>query len=194
MLYWVGRNLFALIFTLIWRWKIIGSENVPLQGPVVMVSNHVTYLDPFMIGGTTKRKVFFMAKAELFKIPILGFLIRNVSAFPVKRGKGDRAALRACMEVLQRGDVLGLFPEGTRSKTGELLPFQGGAALVALKTGAPIVPVAIIGKPGWNLRPFKVVVGKPLAIDEIVHTCGRNVDLIAQEARQAIIRLIQQAS
>ncbi|MHB1421363.1 MAG: lysophospholipid acyltransferase family protein [Bacillota bacterium] len=193
MLYGLGKNLFALFFHLIWRYKIIGRENLPAQGSVVVVANHVSYWEPAIGGSAMKRKIFFMAKAELFQIPVLGFLLRNVSAFPVKRGKGDRAALRAGMEVLQRGDVLGLFPEGTRSKTKELLPFQGGAALLALKTGSPIVPVAVIGKPRLSFRSFKVIVGSPLPVDEIVRACGRNVELISQEARQAVIRLIEQS-
>jgi 1-acyl-sn-glycerol-3-phosphate acyltransferase len=161
MLYATFRSLFRLFFKFVYRWQIEGQENVPSNGAVVICSNHLSLLDPPLLGASMTRKVFFMAKEELFHIPVISFLIRRFGAFPVKRGAGDRSALRMALEVLQRGDVLGIFPEGTRSKTGRLGKPQPGVALFALRGNAVVVPVAILG-PYRFFRPIRIVYGKPM--------------------------------
>lgn len=104
-----------------------------------------------------------MAKAELFKLPVLNIALPRLHAFPVKRDTADRRAIRTALEVVKNGDLLGLFPEGTRSKTGELLPPQPGIGLIAQKSGSPVIPIAIIG-PYRLFKPIKVIIGKPVEL------------------------------
>lgn len=142
---------------LLFRLNVQGGGNLPAEGPVILAANHRSYLDPVVLALASRRPVAYMAKAELFKIPLLGPLIRALYAFPVHRGAGDRAALRAAGEVLARGGVLGIFPEGTRQPGPGLGPAQPGAALLALKGSAPIVAAALVGTD----RPFVRRVGLP---------------------------------
>jgi 1-acyl-sn-glycerol-3-phosphate acyltransferase len=165
MLYVTFRSLFRLLFKFVYRWRIEGRENVPTSGAVVVCSNHISLLDPPLLGASLERQVFFMAKEELFHIPVISFLIRRFGAFPVKRGAGDRAALRTALSILQRGDVLGIFPEGTRSKTGRLGKPQSGVSLLAIKGNAVVVPAAIIG-PFRMFRPIRIVFGKPIDLSQ----------------------------
>lgn len=159
--YRLFRALFRLFYRMFYRWEIIGLENIPAQGGVILCSNHISNLDPPFIAAPLKRQVMFMAKEELFRVPVISYFVKQFGAFPVKRGMGDRGALKKALQILQEGNVLGIFPEGTRSKTGKLgKPFPG-AALFALKSEAAVIPVAIVG----NWKPFtkmKVVYGKPI--------------------------------
>lgn len=167
MLYSFCRFLFRSFFAIAYRWKVEGVENIPSHGAVVICSNHIHNMDPPLIGSAASRKVYFMAKEELFRIPILSFFIRRFGAFPVKRGASDRNALKNALAILQQKKVLGIFPEGTRSKTGELGEAHPGAALIALRGDALVVPVAIIGPyrlfhrvtitfgPPIDLKPYK---------------------------------------
>lgn len=145
--------------------EVIGREHFPKEGGVLLCANHIHNLDPVMVGIAAQREISFMAKEELFRVPILGRIVRRLNAFPVKRGAGDREALRNGMKVLRDGKVLGLFPEGTRSKTGKLGKGLAGAGFFALRTNAEVVPCAIIGK----YKPFaktRVVFGKPIPMEE----------------------------
>lgn len=163
MFYRVGHALFSSYFKLFYNWQVSGEENIPQEGAVLLVSNHISNLDPPLVGSGTRRPVHFMAKAELFKIPLVGQVIRDWGAFPVKRGAGDRNALRTVLQLLEDGKVVGIFPEGTRNKSGEdsMGEAHTGAANFALKTGATVVPTAIIG-PLKLFKPVKLVFGKPL--------------------------------
>jgi 1-acyl-sn-glycerol-3-phosphate acyltransferase len=143
--YRLCRSLFRFFFAVFCRWEIEGLENVPEKGPVIIVANHVSNWDPIVIGCAVERQVHFMAKKELFEIPFLGFLISVLGSFPVDRGCVDRAAIRQTLKLLNQGEIVGIFPEGTRSKTGELLPPSPGAAYIALKAQVPICPVALLG-------------------------------------------------
>ena len=166
MLYSMARVFFGLFYKLFFGLEVIGLENVPESGPVIIASNHVSNLDPPTLGTALKhRQVHFMAKAELFKNPVFSYAIRQLGAFPVKRGASDRGAIKTALDTLKNGRVLAIFPEGTRSKDGKLKKFESGVISFAAKTGAAIVPSCIIGaeKLGANhLFPkLKVVFGKP---------------------------------
>lgn len=155
------RSLRALLWAtlgLAFRLKVTGAELLPSTGAVVLAANHRHNLDPVFLALAARRPVAYMAKAELFDVPILGALIGLLYAFPVHRGAGDRAALRAAADVLKRGQVLGLFPEGTRQPGPGLGPAQPGAALLAMQAAAPIVPAALVGTD----RLFARTLGIPL--------------------------------
>ncbi len=187
-LYRFFRALFRLFYRLIYRWQVIGLDRIPKQGGVILCSNHISNLDPPFIASPLDRQVMFMAKEELFRIPIVSWLIREFGAFPVKRGNSDRAALKKALQILDDGKVLGIFPEGTRSKNGKLRRPFPGAALFALKSDAAVIPVAIIGS--WiPFTKMTVVYGHPMDFSPY-----RNVKLtteITTEAAEAIMKEIQ---
>ncbi len=174
-LYLLGRVLFRAFFRAVNRWEVSGREHVPPRGGVLLIANHTSYADPPIVGSACPRPVHFMAKAELFKIPVLGFLIRRTHAFPVKRGAADTGALRRGIRLLKEGRVLLVFPEGTRSPNGKLLPLETGAAFVALSSGAQVVPVGVDGAdrvlPPHSplVRPAKlrVNIGPPVELDDL---------------------------
>ncbi|MDI6715851.1 MAG: lysophospholipid acyltransferase family protein [Actinomycetota bacterium] len=146
MFYKMVRLLLVLIFKLLFRYEITGKQNIPKSGPVILASNHVSYVDPILIAfAGAPRPVNYMAKSELFKIPIFGSLIRALNAFPIKRGIADKGAIAHSLKVLSKGGVLLIFPEGTRQRSGNLGPAYPGVTSIALKTGAPIVPIGLIG-------------------------------------------------
>ena len=132
------------IFRFLFRGQILGLSNVPKTGGVVVVSNHGSHLDPPILGHALGRPVAFMAKAELFKIPILSFIISACGAYPVKRGAGDREAFRTASNRLIEGFATGVFLDGTRQENGRVNDPKSGAALLAARTGCPILPVAIV--------------------------------------------------
>lgn len=147
----------------LYRIKVIGKENFPKEGGVLLCTNHITNIDPPVVGITCPRPVHFMAKEELFEKPILKGLLPKVHSFPVKRGMSDRKAFRNVLSILKEGNVVGLFPEGTRSKTGELQEGLAGAGFFALKGEGVVMPCAIIG-PYKPFKQLKVVYGKPLDV------------------------------
>jgi 1-acyl-sn-glycerol-3-phosphate acyltransferase len=145
-LYWFGHFLFRVLFRLLGKWEVGGLENVPATGGAVIAPNHCSYLDPPVAGCGLRRPTYFMGKKELFRVPVLGFLIRRTGCFPVDRDKQDREAIRFALEILRAGSLLTLFPEGTRSPDGTLQPASGvGAALIASRAGVPIIPAYIRG-------------------------------------------------
>ncbi|OYD09737.1 lysophospholipid acyltransferase family protein [Paludifilum halophilum] len=159
------RALFRAFFAVLYRWKVDGLEHIPKEGPVVICSNHINNLDPPLVGSALQRPIRFMAKEELFKIPVLSFLLPRFGAFPVKRGASDKRALKKSLQLLGKGEVLGVFPEGTRSKTGELGEAHTGAAFIALKGNATVIPAAIIG-PYRLFRRVRIVFGPPLDLSD----------------------------
>ena len=159
--YKVCRVIVRSAMTFLFRTEVIDPHHVPAEGPVILCSNHRSYFDPPLVACYLNRQVKFMAKAELFSIPGFSWLIRTLGAFPVKRGEMSMEAMRTAIRVLKEGFVLVVFPEGTRRKNGELGEGKKGAASLALRSGAKIVPVAMIG----DYKPFrrmKIVYGKPI--------------------------------
>ncbi len=167
MLYNTGRAILRFIF-LIMGLKIEGFSNIPRSGAVIVAPNHLSYLDPLLVAVAIDRPVHFMAKAELFDYKIFGKLLTRVYAFPIKRGNADRHAIRYALQIMDEGKVLGIFPEGTRKKPGQVEHTQAGAALIALRSGAPVLPVACIGSDrtvpcGW-LWPLVIRIGEPISM------------------------------
>jgi 1-acyl-sn-glycerol-3-phosphate acyltransferase len=158
------------VFRGLLRGRTSGNDLVPLQGPLVVVANHGSHLDPPFLGHALGRPVAFMAKAELFRIPILGDIIRACGAYPVKRGASDREAIRTATARLGEGWAIGVFLDGTRQMDGRVNQPRPGAALLAARSGAPLLPVAIINSHralgtgrGWpRLVPVVLRIGEPI--------------------------------
>ena len=175
--YRTGWLLVRIIMFLYARVEVIGAENVPRRGGLIIVSNHLNNADPGMVGGFVGRRVVFMAKDEMFHWPIFGLYVRLIGAFPVRRFEADLRALRRAVQLVRRGEALVMFPEGTRSKTGSMTPGHPGTAMVALRTGAPILPVAVTGTevvrlPSVFFRSFRLVrvrmvIGEPFFLPSI---------------------------
>ena len=168
MVYRVLKYLARIILVVLRRWEVRGRENLPASGGIILVANHVSYWDPVVVICAFKRKVHFMAKSELFKIPVIGYVIRSSGAFAVRRDKSDRHAIRTAVKLLEEGQVVGVFPEGTRSHTGEILKPHLGAAMLAFKAGVPMLPIAVSGTKGV-FGKIKVHVGSPV----ICHSAGK---------------------
>jgi 1-acyl-sn-glycerol-3-phosphate acyltransferase len=206
----IARPLFAVLFSV----EHYGLENVPDRGPVILAGNHPSYLDPILIILPIKRTVRFMAWDALFRVPLLGTIIKGLGAFPVdiRRGKGE-AAYREALRVLASGDALGIFPEGQRSELGPMGELRSGAARLAMETGAPIVPITIGGAsrawPKYRLlpKPAKIVVRyhKPIRPDQLkdnlkddlkdeLEPAGRPDDRdLQQEIMRAVARSINRS-
>lgn len=165
MSYKIFKNILKFIYRILFRIEARGLENIPSEGPVIIASNHISLLDPPAVGILMKRQVRFMAKEELFKVPILGFLIRSFGAFPVKRGGVSKDAIKSAISLLRSGEVMGIFPEGTRSAGTE--GAKKGTAMIAIRSEATIIPTAIIGE--YKLfRKMYIIYGKPVHIQPIV--------------------------
>ncbi|MGI5870799.1 MAG: lysophospholipid acyltransferase family protein [Bacillota bacterium] len=191
MLYFLGKFISGLWISFFHGFRVIGRENIPKSGGAVVVANHLSNWDPFVFGCAIPRKVHFMAKKELFRFKPLGALLRAWGAFPVNRGGSDRAALETAMQHLQAGQLLGIFIEGGRNRTGgeNMLPPQPGAAMLAVKAGVPIIPVALIGTDAIGYRPFRrvaAVIGGPIRPQE----GGKSHKELYQELGVEITRVI----
>ena len=156
----VIRSLFLPFFLIYFRLQRTGREHLPASGPLLLAANHRSFLDPFVIGSLVRRPVYYMAKRELFEKPWQAWVLNALGAFPVDRGTGDGDAMRTAREILERGDCVVVFPEGTRIRKGPLESPHKGIGRLALETGAPVAPVAVHGteqvRRGWRIRPRKV--------------------------------------
>jgi len=192
-LYEFAKVMFRFQFKLM-GWTIQGVENMPAEGPVILAINHISLWDPLVAASSLPRKVSFMAKEELFSIPVLGKILPKLGAFPVKRGQGDMNAIRQSLAILKEGRVLGLFPEGTRSKNGEIQKGLPGMVLLMEKSKASVVPIKMFGTrnlltKGWG--NIVVVVGKPMTAQMLQAPEGveNRREWIADRIMQAMLEL-----
>jgi glycerol-3-phosphate dehydrogenase (NAD(P)+) len=168
LIYWTLRALFVPTFLIYLRMQRAGREHLPKSGPLLLASNHRSFLDPFVIGTLVRRPVYYFAKRELFEKRWQAWILNSLGAFPVDRGAGDRAAMDTARAILERGDCVVVFPEGTRIRTSSLGTPRRGIGRLALESGVPVVPIAVIGsehvRRGWRIRPRKVRlrVGRPI--------------------------------
>ena len=173
-LYRLSYWLLHVFFTVCYRYKIEGAENIPAEGTYIVAANHVSYLDPPLVGICFGKQVFFMAKSELFKVPLLGQFLRGIGSFPVTRETADMKAIKHALALLKEGKILGIFPEGSRSRSGTVEEGELGVALLAKKGQVPIVPCAVQGtyrsvKMKGILPQFsriRVIIGKPIYLNE----------------------------
>ncbi len=167
------QHLCWMIFRLLFDYQARGTHHLPKTGGVLLVSNHQSYLDPMILAMPLQRPMSFLAKSELFHNKYFGWLIRSLNAFPVKQGRGDSGAIKETLRRLKDGHVLNIYPEGTRTESGQIERIQRGAALVVRRAGVPILPAAIDGSfQAWPRnrkfpRPgvIRVLYGPPLVID-----------------------------
>ncbi len=158
-------HFFSRIVFFTYRTKIYRKENLVTNGRTIAICNHLKLTDPIIVFSMFKRQVNFIAKAEMFKIKIIKFFITRIGAFPVERDKNDLKAVKNCLNVLNNDKILGIFPEGTRSKTGELLKFEPGIAVFAIKTKSPIIPIVFHGKYSLFNRA-KITVGEKFELSQ----------------------------
>jgi 1-acyl-sn-glycerol-3-phosphate acyltransferase len=163
------RVLVTTFFLVYLRMSRIGRVHIPRSGPAILAANHRSFFDPFLIGTMTRRPLYYVAKRELFEMnPLISWLLSSLGAFPVSRGQGDQETIRTAKELLARGELVLIFPEGHRIRPGGLGAPRRGVGRLALETGAPVIPISVIGtdqvRRGWVLRPRKVRVraGQPL--------------------------------
>lgn len=176
---WFFRPGAIITSWLLWLFgpgRLEGLENVPREGPALVVANHCSNLDPLFVGWAvgyrTGRLVHFMAKEEMRRWPVIGFLARSAGVFFVRRGEGDRNAQRIALDLLADARMVGVFPEGTRSRDGQLREGRAGAALLAMRTGVPVLPVGLAGThalfPGRGRWPHRnrmtIRIGPPLSL------------------------------
>jgi 1-acyl-sn-glycerol-3-phosphate acyltransferase len=147
--YYISCFLIRIFLKIFWRYKRIGTKNVPKSGGVIIASNHAAYVDPPFIGAVCPRELSYLAKAELFSHPLFGWLIRKYNAIPIARGAFDRRAITQAVGILKEGKGLLLFPEGTRSRDGSFLEPKLGVGMIACETGVPIVPTFIYNSSGF---------------------------------------------
>jgi len=161
VLYFFVRGIMCPLVYFLFRLKVEGRENFPTSGKTIVYANHISAIDPVVIACVLPRKISFMAKIEIFKNPILAWIFRKAGVIPVKRGKADISAIKSSLQVLNKGGVFAIFPEGTRSKDGQLQEFSHGIASIAHRSKAKIIPVAIASKYNY-FKPLKIKIGKPL--------------------------------
>jgi len=182
---WLAARVLApAVFSLVWRMRRTGFRTIPTAGPVLFVSNHVSYADPPLLAAAAlPRRMHFMAKRELFANPVGAWIIRSLGAFPVNRGAADRDAIRTAREILAEGEALLMFPEGTRSTDGRLGAPWPGAGSLALEPGVQVVPMAIWGSQR-RFGPVRVAVGPPMDLSSVP---GRSRGARAQAAAERIM-------
>ena len=175
-LYTFGKGLLMPFYKLLYRFKVKNKGSIPAEGGVILASNHLSFADPVLLGLCEKRRLYFMAKKELFRNKFAAAVIRALGAFPVERGAGDGKAIKTGEEILREGNVMTIFLEGGRSKTGELMRPRSGCALLAQQTGFPVVPCCIT-KRNFNRMFSKTIIhfGEPISYEELGFTaeCGR---------------------
>lgn len=200
--YRIGWSLFRVVFATYFRWRVCNPERVPLSGPVILASNHASILDPPLVGSALPRGINYLARESLFRFPGIGALLRSWSAVPVDRDGAGAKGLKAILNRLLAGGGIILFPEGTRTRDGALLPARSGIGLIVIKSTAPVIPVRVFGTfaaYGRDLkipRPYPVVVkyGRPMdfaALRAEAKTCDKQrLKVIYQEVADELMAAI----
>src|SRR5438445_8066212 len=190
------------MYAVYFRWRVFNPERVPLKGPVILASNHASYLDPMLIGAALHRGINYLAREDLFRFPILGWILRYWQAVPVNREGSGAKGLRAILDRLLAGGAIILFPEGTRTHDGKLQPARSGIGLTVIKSSAPVVPVRVFGTyEAYNRylrvpRPRRVEVkfGQPMLFEQLraeAKTCSKErLKQIYQEVADQIMAAI----
>lgn len=196
--YWANIAWIRALLSFDTSRDVKGKENVPRKGPLILVSNHLNNADPPILGSVTPRQISFLTKQEWFKTPIIGTMFKMGGMIPVRRFAADLHALRAAQNLLQNGGCLGMFAEGTRSKDGVLHQGEPGTALIALRTGAPVQPVAIWGTEGVKLPKDMLVsrtkvhvrYGKPFTLPRPQRITREDVERGTETIMKAIAALL----
>src|SRR3954462_15472513 len=178
-LFWATRIVLGVAIQFYFSLERTGRKNIPKKGPVILAANHRSFLDPFLIACMMRRPLYFVAKKELFEKRWQGWVLNRLGAFPIRRGESDEESMATARGVLERGGALVIFPEGTRIRKGPLGRPKRGVGRLALETGAPVVPIAILGsekaRRGFKIRPVWVRVrcGRPLRFPTVEHPSPR---------------------
>ncbi|MGE3076331.1 MAG: lysophospholipid acyltransferase family protein [Dehalococcoidia bacterium] len=191
--YWTCTSILRFLLTVVVRWKVTGRENIPREGALIVVSNHLNNADPPILGaGVARRRIRFMAKVELFKMPF-GAIVKLWDAFPVRRFDADLGAMLNAERILKRGGVIGMFPEGHRSRTGYMGPVHPGTAMIALRSGATVLPCAMTGTERLKnplvvfRRPlFTVSIGEPIHLEPVRRPTEAQVSELTERITAAI--------
>lgn len=174
-LYRFGHHLVRRFFRIVYGMDTVGLENIPAEGRVIFAPNHIAAFDPMVVGVACNREITFLAKKEVFDIPVLGFLLSHLNVVPVDRHGGDISALKTMIRTLKKDRAVLLFPEGTRSRTGEINPGKGGIGFLAANARADILPVYVTGtkRTWWRFfqgPKMKTVFGTPISIVDLLET------------------------
>ncbi|HID05807.1 MAG TPA: 1-acyl-sn-glycerol-3-phosphate acyltransferase [Armatimonadetes bacterium] len=177
VLYGLTHAVARFVLRAIFNMKVEGASQVPRDGPLIIAPTHRSYVDPVFVGAAVPRSAYYMTKAEVFDVPILRTIVCAHHGFPVRRETGDRRAWRIAVGLLRRGRALVIFPEGTRNPDWQLREPKLGVALLALRTGAPVLPVAIVGtervmppgQPWLRPAPVRVRIGDLMSFNPILH-------------------------
>lgn len=193
--WYLARFLLHTLF----GYRVEGWENVPKEGPVILAANHLSILDPIAVGAGVRRPVSFLARADVFRLPFLSWLLPRLYAIPVERGQSDLSAIKRAIRALERGMAFGIFPEGTRSRTGRLQPFKTGVAAIALRTGSPVVPVAVVGTDqAWPVgkklfrlrRNIRVIYGQPIFVPRAERISHQELENLTREIEAQVRELL----
>lgn len=162
MLYRILKGILKPIFSVLYSVKVEGRDHLPKGGPLIICANHISAIDPIILAISLPYMIYSMAKAELFKVKLFGYFLNKVGVFPVKRGEADLKSIKTSLKLLKEKKIMGMFPEGTRNKTGDIKA-EPGIAMIAVKAQAPVLPIAIIS----DYKLFKrttVKIGEPISL------------------------------
>jgi len=197
--YWFFKNLAKLLAKIIFRFRVIHPERLPQSGGLILAANHQSYFDPPLVGICSNRAVHYLARKTLMEWPFFGPLFPDMNVIPVDRDGNDMSALKTVIRKIKEGEGVVLFPEGTRSRDGNLQPGQAGVGLVIAKTLAPVVPVRIFGSyeafprgsKGVKLHPIRVVIGEPIHFtkEDVANADRETYRQLSQRVMDAIARL-----
>jgi 1-acyl-sn-glycerol-3-phosphate acyltransferase len=197
--YRLVQYMFATMFAALGGWRASGRHNMPASGAVLLVANHLSFLDVFLLGITLRRPLNFVARSSLF-FPVLGYLIRSMGAFPIQREGMGASGMKETLRRLRRGGIVTLFPEGTRSRDGKLAPLKSGIAVLVSRAGVPVVPAGIAGTfEAWPrsrllpvLRPVRIHFGPPIRPEDIAGMESQAVTALIRDRLQDCVRVAQE--